>query len=163
MKYLLATALAAALALTAGAAPAQTGSREDDIAKLLFGLATVGIIAHAINERDDRNKDTVPARDGRSGGSGGGQGNHGGWSQGANRDGLGIPARQRVLPAACFTRVDTRRGPVRMFGYRCLQNTYRFADRLPARCAVTVRGPQHLRRGYDPQCLRSFGFTMARR
>ncbi len=160
MKSLMATALAAALALTGSVIPVQADTREEDIAKLLFGLAAAGLIAHAINERNDRDKDRAPARTDRPGA---GQGTTEGWSHGGNRGGIRIPSHLRVLPATCFTRVDTRKGPVRMFGQRCLQYSYRFADRLPARCEITVRGQQHPRRGYDPRCLREYGFTMARR
>ena len=152
MKSLLATTLAAVLALTTTAAPVQAGDREQEIAKIIFGLAAVGIIAHALNDKDSgRGNGSVTVGAGNQGG------NHG------NQGGIGIPPRHRVLPAACFTRVDTRNGPVRMFGRRCLQNNYRFADRLPERCEITVRGQNHLRRGYRPQCLRNAGFTMARR
>lgn len=148
MKTLIAAALSATLALTSVPASAQNMDRDDQIAAILFGLATLAIIGKVIEDRKDDDRD----RDRR---------NAGGQRQG--RDGIGIPPGQRVLPAACFTRVETRNGPVRMFGRRCLQNNYRFADRLPQRCAIRVEGLRHDRHGYRPHCLRDAGFTMARR
>lgn len=157
MKTLIATVLAATLALTTSAAPVQAGDREEEIGAILFGLATLAIIAKSLEDRQDDDRrpraqvqvtPTYP-RDGgivlpRSHGPG------------------AIPAHRRVLPRECFVRVDTRSGPVRMFGSRCLQNTYRFADQLPRRCLITLEGPRHTRTGYSPQCLRDRGFTMAR-
>ncbi len=143
MKSLIASILAATIAVTSTATPAMANDREDEIAKLLFGLAAVAIIGKAINDRNDNRRAQVTVTPTRP------------------RD-VSIPQNRRVLPSQCFRRIDTWDGPVRMFGRRCLERNYAFADRLPQRCAFSVQGPRHVRYGYRPRCLRNAGFTMAR-
>lgn len=145
MKQLLASALIATLALTSSAAPAYAGDRDEDIAKLLFGLATIAIIGKAIENRNDRDQ-RPPAQ----------------LHNPRPADGINIPRNRRVLPGQCLTRVNTYNGSVRMFGKRCMRNNYRFTDRLPVRCEITVQGQRNLRHGYRPRCLERFGFTLAR-
>ncbi len=164
MKHLIAITLSAALALAPAAAPAQTRDRaldrDDRIAAILFGLATLAIIGKAIEDRDDR-RDRANRTD-RADSQ---------WHRPRDldrpgdrwhRDGLDIPANRRVLPGECLRRVETRHGPVRFFARRCLNRNYRYADRLPARCEMTVRTDRGVRHGYHPACLRQSGFTMAR-
>ncbi|MGY3438771.1 MULTISPECIES: hypothetical protein [unclassified Marinovum] len=71
------------------------------------------------------------------------------------------------LPGYCLTRVQSRDGPVRMYGQRCLNRNYRHADRLPQSCKVQVRTRDNGRRvtrvGYSPRCLRNRGFRVAGR
>ena len=72
--------------------------------------------------------------------------------------------RMAVLPRYCLTRVETRRGPVRMLGQRCLNRNYRQAHRLPQACKIHVKTWRHGRRvtrvGYQPRCLRQRGYRI---
>ncbi|WP_417526022.1 hypothetical protein [Marinovum sp.] len=74
-------------------------------------------------------------------------------------------ARRVPLPAYCLRRIETHRGPVRMFGSRCLQRNYRQADWLPRACLMEVRTWRHgrpvTRVGYHPRCLRDRGYRVA--
>ena len=130
--------LAATLAftsLTPGPAHAADG---EDLAKLLAGIAAIAIISRALNDNDnDRPR----------------AGHHGGGHS------AGIPQNRRVLPYRCFRRVDTRNGRMGVFGKRCLNNHYRYADRLPERCAVRVRIGDRPRPAYRARCLRNAGFA----
>jgi hypothetical protein len=49
-----------------------------------------------------------------------------------------------------------------MFGSRCLQQNYRYANRLPQHCAQQIRTRQGNRFGYDARCLRGAGYRLAR-
>ncbi|MGC1496224.1 MAG: hypothetical protein WA790_10470 [Sulfitobacter sp.] len=68
----------------------------------------------------------------------------------------------KLLPSQCFRSFDTRRGTVRMFGNRCLQNNYRHANRLPQHCKVRVNTYNGKRTGYQARCLRDAGYRLAR-
>lgn len=141
IKTLTAITLSLSLAFTSvTATPAHAELSDDEavgiIALLLFGAA----IAASNNTNDDR-ADTVRDRGHRP-----------------ERRG---DASWREIPAQCLTTVTTRRGDqVRMFGRRCLNNNYRFVNRLPERCEISVRGRNNMRHGYVPRCLRNEGFWM---
>lgn len=72
-------------------------------------------------------------------------------------------ADRKLLPGQCFRTFDTWDGRVRMFGRKCLQNNYRFADRLPRHCLTAVRTDRGKRRGYEARCLRREGYRLAHR
>ncbi len=153
-KTIVAGVTALSLSFTS-AAPVQAGGlTEDEIGKLLFGLAAVAVIGSLVENNHDRRKVEVtrtptlrqtpqiqrghqPTRS----------------RQNPNR---------RALPRECLRRVETRRGVQRVFGARCLRNNYAFADRLPGQCIINLRTNIGPRRGFDPACLRSFGFTARR-
>ena len=140
LKTLTAGLLATTIAFTSLApSPAQAADHED-LAKLLAGIAAIAIISRAIRD-DDRSETRTQTQRHRH---------------------AGIPPNRRVLPFECFRRVDTRHGRIGVFGKRCLNNNYRFADRLPERCAVRVRVGDRLRPAYRAQCLRNAGFTARR-
>lgn len=69
----------------------------------------------------------------------------------------------RVVPHGCLRAVETRFGTQRMFGRRCLERNYRYAQSLPGRCAVRVYTSNGPRRGFDPLCLREQGYRSDRR
>lgn len=71
-------------------------------------------------------------------------------------------ANARLLPKQCFQSFDTRRGSVLMFGSRCLQRNYAYANRLPQHCAQQIRTRQGNRFGYEARCLRGAGYSLAR-
>ncbi|MBU2992190.1 hypothetical protein Q4555_10250 [Octadecabacter sp. 1_MG-2023] len=131
--------LASSMALTSIApSSAQAGMSEEEV----FGLLSLLVIGAAIHH--SRNDDPAP-------------------SPQVNRTPRAESARQ-VLPSSCRRDIETRRrGTVRMFTQRCLNNNYRNVDRLPQACHITVRtqnGQQ--RQGYSAQCLRNAGFRTTR-
>ncbi|MEP5731560.1 MAG: hypothetical protein ABJL67_19550 [Sulfitobacter sp.] len=75
-----------------------------------------------------------------------------------------LPARvhRKVLPSKCLRSFDTRRGHVRMFGSRCLNQNFKFANRLPQQCQYVFDTSRGNRRGYDAHCLRDHGYRSAR-
>lgn len=68
----------------------------------------------------------------------------------------------KLLPKQCFRSYDTRRGPVRMFGRKCLKNNFRHANSLPKHCKVRVNTYNGKRNGYQARCLRDAGYRLAR-
>lgn len=154
------TLAAAAIALTSmGAAPAQADDRDAArIAAALLGIAIVGKIIHD-NKKDrkaaKRDKwvrpDTRPDRTHRPRGV----------------KPRPLPPRvdrrnTRLLPQNCFQSFETYEGPRHIFGRKCLQRNYRYADSLPARCQVNIRAGGKVRHGYGARCLRREGYELAR-
>lgn len=73
-------------------------------------------------------------------------------------------ASRKLLPGQCLRSFETRRrGTVRMFGNRCLQRNFDYAQRLPQHCQTRVRTPNGKRHGYEARCLRDAGYRLARR
>lgn len=133
MKTLTAALLALSLGLgTVAATPARAQISDEEAVIGLLGLFLLGAAIAKSNDKDD---DARPER----------------------RD-----PRWRLLPARCLTRVNTRHGPVRMFGKRCMNRHYDHVNRLPQRCEISVRGPRNMRHGYTPRCLRHAGFRIER-
>ena len=75
-----------------------------------------------------------------------------------------LPKRvaRKILPAECVRDFNSRRGAVRMVGNRCLENNYRYVNRLPNDCYREVRTRRGVRSGYGVRCLRNSGYTFAR-
>ncbi|KIN74686.1 hypothetical protein [Sulfitobacter guttiformis] len=134
----------------------------------ILGLAVVGKIIH------DNNKDRS---DGRAvvgtSGHGNGYGNgHGGVRRPGNGNGhvtthprpRPLPARidRSLLPGKCFYSVPSYQGQVQMFGRRCLEQNYHYANRLPQSCSVRARSNRGTYVGYDARCLRRSGYSLAR-
>jgi len=133
------------------AAPAQAnGLTQDDIGKILFGLAAIAAIGTIVEKNESRQSVAV-TRTQRSTPTP--------RAQQAHR-----PTRvdRSVLPRNCLRSFETRFGAHRMFGARCLRNNYVFADNLPRSCAVRIMTFEGARRGYDPACLRGQGFSARR-
>lgn len=155
-RKFIATVLAGALVVT-GFTTAPARADGNDLAKAIAGIAAVAIIAKALDdERKDKARRHAPAK------------KH---SVKPTRHSHGYvaprPLPQRVarkqLPGHCMVRVETRRGVQRAFAGQCLQRSYRHADRLPRACAMPTRGRGHNRTFYEAGCLRSYGYSMARR
>ena len=137
LKTLTAGLVATTIALTSLAPTSAQANDHEDLAKLLAGIAAIAIISRAVRD-DDRSRTRTHTQTHRH---------------------AGIPPNRRVLPFECFRRVDTRNGRIGVFGKRCLNNNYRFADRLPQRCLVHVPIRDRFRPAYRAQCLRNAGFT----
>ncbi|MGJ8626952.1 MAG: hypothetical protein ACSHXB_08335 [Sulfitobacter sp.] len=156
-RRFIATIAAASIAITAlGAAPARADDK--DVARALaaiLGIAVVGKIIH--DKKKDRERAATR--------------NHPAPVYQAPRvrprhvEPRPLPRHVRnkkLLPSQCFRSYDTRRGTVRMFGNRCLQNNFRHANRLPQHCKMRVRTHNGKRTGYQARCLRDAGYRLAR-
>ncbi|MFS4581818.1 hypothetical protein [Phaeobacter sp. C3_T13_0] len=133
--------LAAAVAITGfSAVPARA---DEDVAKVLAGLAVLGIIGAIVknNRDDDRVQVTRPHRP--------------------------KPLPPRVarydLPAKCvryFPRYSQSRT---LMGRGCLRKQYGFEHTLPHACQVTFWNGKRNRVGYRPDCLKKRGYRITRR
>lgn len=175
-RRFIATIVAASVALTVlGAVPARADQKDTARAvAAIVGLAIVGKLVHdrkkekeqeraaAARAREvarqqeaaDRYHYTAPLPR----------------SERGHRQGQGprprpLPQRvdRKLLPQECFRGFETAYGTHLMFGRRCLENNYRFANRLPQTCAERIRTIHGFRRGYDARCLRRAGYSLARR
>lgn len=168
-RRFIATITAASIAITAlGAVPAFAGDRENARAlAAILGLAVVGKIIHDNNKKDEirrergatfythKNTNRVhkpkahkhqPPR----------------YEQ---RHVQPRPLPQRVnrklLPGQCLRSFETRRGKVRMFGRRCLNNNFQYARRLPQQCLYVFDTRRGDRQGYEARCMRKNGYRLA--
>ena len=166
---LFATAILGLVLAGAAVTPAQADS--DDLARAVLGIATVAIIAKAIDDRNDRRKDTVPIVGASRLGSAEQSYGHNNRreidsrAKSYNRHGpkAGRGYKKRALPQACLRVVETGRGDRLAYGARCLDRNYRFASRLPDRCETAVRTNRGVRTVFGARCLRREGWSVARR
>jgi hypothetical protein len=169
---LTASALAAiSLSLTPGTASADT----DDLAKIIAGIAVVGIIAKAIDNRNDR-KNNVYRDDAI------GAGRLGRIDDGVRYDRYGRPIydgrrdrdnhkgpkdrrgyKKQALPRQCLSVIETPRGDRQVYSAQCLNRNYRFADKLPESCETVVRTSRGYRTVYGVRCLARDGWRVAGR
>lgn len=162
---------ASAIAVTALTAPARA---DEDLGKILTGLAALAIIGIAIENAND-NAPVVTQRQTQPYYVPKGQV----YSQ---RVMPPVVVQPRVvqpqviqpkplprkvtrhdLPRSCLKTVRRGQDEFRILGNHCLQNTYRQADRLPQACKVEVRGNQGVKQGYKPKCLRKRGYQLSSR
>jgi hypothetical protein len=168
-KTAAATVLSAAIALGSfGAAPAQAADSEE-LARLLFGAATIAIIVSGLNNQNgnqaragtriheqDRGRDQYRTHD-----------------RGAirgevitRRNGHGTvitphrPAQTRSVPQACQRTIATSNGTRRLFGVPCLQREGVNIARLPQDCRRTVDLQNRSVDAFGSRCLRSSGVTI---
>jgi len=156
-RKFIAVVLAATLAITTySAAPARAAS-EEDIARLLAGAATLFIIGKAIQSSRDNDRKKVKVHRQSREVYQQPRARH----QNQFRDQR--PHRRAGLPAACLTRVDTRRGTLRVFGKRCLDRNYQSARPLPQQCLRRFETRHAPRLAYTAGCLRDNGYRLAGR
>ena len=147
-KPLIAGITALALTLSTTAPVQARGLSEDDIGKIIFGLAALAAVGAIVeSNKDSRPRTVTPTH--------------------RPVPEVERPQRQRqidrrVLPRNCLRGYETRFGTHRMFGARCLRNSYAFAEHLPRRCAVRIFTDAGPRRGFDPACLRNQGYIARR-
>jgi len=139
-RTLTAAAVALALALSpVAAAPARAGSNQD-VGRFIAGAITLMIFSKALS-------DTLEGKVGK------------------NR----VPPKKRkvrfsrFLPAQCLFDINTRKGPVGVYGKTCLNELMYNAKRLPQRCERTIR-TRYGRRAkvYEASCLRRNGYFPSR-
>ena len=167
----LSTMTAAALAAVGIAfTPAPASADGEDIAKIIAGLAVAGIIAKAIDDRndrgsaikshgdvlryDDRYTDRRRVIDGKV--------------YRYHRDDRRGPKagrgyKKHALPDRCLLWVETSRGKRLAYGQRCLNRHYKFANKLPERCETVIRTNRGFRPVFGARCLRRDGWRVAGR
>lgn len=156
----------AALGLTLTPVPAAADG--EDLAKALAGLAVLGLIAKAVDDRNDRRKaraaevSRLNTFDDRRGTRIiGGELRRPGE---AHRRGHGSARYKSVaLPDRCLRLLDTDRRDRLVYARHCLNRNYRHANRLPERCEWQVRTDRGLRTVYGARCLARDGWQVARR
>ncbi len=146
------TILALSVAITGlNATPARADS--EDIAKILAGVAVLGIIGAAINDRKHDNRDhphvdPIPE---------------------PHPYPRPLPPRVRRydLPSQCLTTVRSNGRDRNLVGMHCLRNNYRYVNELPRRCYMELDTRYNTKRGYRagyrPECLREHGYRLVRR
>lgn len=138
---ILATCLAAALALSAAAPmPAAAAPDAEDYAKVILGLVALGVVTHALREnRENNDRERVSRRDRER-----------------------LRERQRQI-AACQFEVRTRDGWADVYGRRCLDRAGVRVDRLPRECAFRVRARGETSVVYGERCLEDYGYRFEAR
>lgn len=161
-RRFIATVTAASIAITAlGSVPARADER--DVARALaaiLGIAVVGKIIH--DKKKDKERAVTRQRAAPVYET---QRVRPRYVEPRHVEPRPLPRHVRnnkLLPKQCFRSYDTRRGPVRMFGRKCLKNNFRHANSLPKHCKVRVNTYNGKRNGYQARCLRDAGYRLAR-
>ncbi|MEO1537624.1 MAG: hypothetical protein AAFR73_07815 [Pseudomonadota bacterium] len=155
-----------ALSLSLGTVPAaQAAPDGEDLAKVLAGLAVVGLIAHAANDRDKKTTQTTQTS--RTVTKEYGSIEHGeptriieGTIRRPSDQYQGV--RRAALPDQCVRIVSTSRGDRTVYGARCLKQDYIYANQLPQACKLQIRTNNRIRNAYGANCLRRDGWQVAR-
>ncbi|MXQ08079.1 hypothetical protein GQ651_09510 [Alphaproteobacteria bacterium GH1-50] len=147
--------------------PAPASADAEDVARALVGIAAVGIIAKAIDDRKDRREEQTKAAERHQFRLGPVEqtGRH---IEGRIRPydqprGKKLGVKKRPLPQECLRWVETARGDRLAYGARCLNRNYRHVRHLPDQCHTLVRTPRGLREVYGARCLEREGWRVARR
>lgn len=149
-----ASLLIASIAMTGfAAAPAHAGN--DDIGKILAGVATLFIISKVLKSNSEK-KSNVSRNKSKAD------------SQYKYYDYREPPKSDRkaarwTLPAECRFRVRTEYGKKGVYNARCLNDQFRFARHLPQSCKFTARTHKGHRKVYDAACLHDYGYKVAAR
>lgn len=131
--------IAALLSLSLGfsamtTAPARA---DEDVVKVIAGLALLGILANAVK---DNKREVVTQR--------------------SHKPRHTQPTRPRqakkVAPRRCLREQWTHRGTREVYGARCMENNARHA--LPRNCKRTIGTRNGARKFYTPNCLRQYGW-----
>lgn len=162
-RELTATILAAALAVTQGAATPSKAADAEKVLGVLLGIGAIYAIGKAIEQnqaqaREPVRRNVVPERIRphlvpepvrRYAPHESKRPNHR-WSE-----------RRMTLPEECLYRFETRDGPLVGFGRNCLEHTLHRTNRLPDSCAFHTRIGDKRRTIYSARCLRLEGWRVA--
>jgi len=154
IAFVLATSVAIA---GFSAAPARA---DEDVAKIIAGLAVLGILGAAINR--NRHKETYvsrsttnpvivqPQRPRRP---------H------AHPKPRPLPPRftRYDLPGKCLRNFPAFQDGRNLMGQKCLQKNYRHATSLPQQCRVTFWNGRRHKNAFKPRCLRRNGYRIVQR
>lgn len=148
------TALGAAAGLamalgTLGPTPVRAAS-DEDIARLLAGLAALAIVGKALSEAREEDR-----ADGAR---------HRPYAYHPRHGGDGAPrlGRHRTVPVECMRVTRTRDGVRRVFLRPCVDSRVRKPWAMPRQCLTRVRTQSGPRQAYVGHCLRRNGFRLAR-
>lgn len=147
MKSILIPILAAGLIATAPAAPARADAQ--NIAGVLAGVVTLGLIAKAINDRNEERDKARAAEVTRNA---------------PNRQDTWRPLgrhpghNDRVLPSACLVEVTSVGPGAVAYDRQCLRERVARAERLPASCEWKTRTDRGWRTVYGAECLSRAGY-----
>lgn len=160
--------IAAFTALGLTMTPAQVSADAEDIAKVVAGVAVLGLIAKSINDRNDRKNEAVTttqfgrvdALDNRNGTRIlRGNINRPGAFERRNKS----KYKRAALPERCLRTLDTNRRDRLVYPHRCLKRNYKYASRLPQSCERQIRTDRGLRTVFMARCLAKKGWRVARR
>lgn len=168
MKRLTPFTLAIAAAFGIALAPAPAVADRDDLAKIIAGLAVAGIVAKVIDDRKDRkkanNSQVITQPRYNSFDNWHGSDVDGTLRRpGANNSNANRGYKRYALPEQCVRILNTGRGDRRVYGARCLQKNYAFANKLPRGCEIRVRTNNRVRTVYGQRCLSRDGWQVAGR
>lgn len=145
-RKFIAALLSLSLATTAmTTAPARA---DEDVAKILAGLAVIGILSQVMKDKKEqpvvtqhqsRPRDVYPR--------------HRDPNRGARSR---HPRDAKVAPQRCLVNQWTHRGNISVYGARCMEQNA--SARLPRSCERSVETRKGTRRFYSPQCLRQKGW-----
>ena len=154
-RKFIAFVLATSIAITGlSAAPARAN---EDVAKIIAGLAVLGILGAAINR--DRHRNNYVARS-------------------ATNPVIVQPLRPHVhpkprplpprvarydLPGKCLRYFPAFRDGRNLMGQHCLRNNYRHVKALPQQCRVAFWNGRRHETAFKPRCLRQNGYRIVRR
>lgn len=144
-KTVTAAILSATLA-TASIVPAPARAADaGELARFLFGAATLAIIANELNDRNDRHDRSDRVIQGH-----------------VTRPGHGVitpyrPNRARAVPLSCQRVIATGNGDRRLFGVPCLRREGVDVARLPQDCVRRVELPNRTVQAFGSRCLRTSG------
>ena len=166
------TAAIAGIAVAASVlAPVPAAADSSDAGKIIAGIAAAAIIAKAIDNRREREREASSVtragrlgpieQDGYYDGRRVIEGRILPYDHGGPKAGRGY--KKQPLPQSCLRVVETDRGDRLAYGTRCLQQSYRFASKLPESCETLVRTRNGLRSVYGARCLERDGWRVARR
>ncbi len=141
-RKFIALILAASVVVTGfSAAPARA---DNDVGKIIAGLAVLGLIGAAIHEskkdRDEPRHVSPPPRP----------------------KPLPPLVRRYDLPAQCLRTVRAWGHDRSVLEARCLRHNYRHVSQLPNACAIQLKNRYQDIDGYNPQCLRHQGYRLVR-
>lgn len=149
-RTFIAGVLALSVAITGlNAAPARADA--EDIAKILAGVAVLGIIGAAINDRKHDRRDAQR------------EGHHGQPIPQPYPRPLPPQVRRYDLPAQCLTTVRRHGDRQELLGAHCLRHNYSHVRDLPQACYTEVYSRHDTARGYEPRCLRRYGYRLVSR
>ena len=159
----LAVAAVAAFGITVTPMPAAADS--SDVAKVLGGLAVLGIIAKVADDRRDRRREAASqAQIQRQVIETGRRENllQGELRRAHDRK---IHRRQsfknKRLPERCLRIAETFRGDRLVYAKRCLNRHFQHANRLPDRCERRIETHRGIRTVFGTRCLRRQGWNVA--
>ncbi|OED46046.1 hypothetical protein AB838_21645 [Rhodobacteraceae bacterium (ex Bugula neritina AB1)] len=161
-RKFIAMIVATAIAVTGfSAAPARA---DNDAAKILGGLALLGIIGAAIKHSNDRDDHVVTrTHNPPQSHSRGSHSQYGNNRQGGHVKPLPRSVRRYDLPARCVRYFPRYSHNYPLAAKNCLDRNYGYTHKLPRSCKVTFWNGQQHRTGFKPGCLKKHGYRMVNR